>query len=75
MTKIGIIGSAGRMGAALVEAIAAAGQTHAGGVDQDGDLAALVAALTRSKPISTSASPQPSQSSSVRRVLKNATTI
>ncbi len=44
MTKIGIIGSAGRMGAALVEAIAAAGQTHAGGVDQDGDLAALVAA-------------------------------
>ena len=44
MTKIGIIGSAGRMGQALVEAIAAAGQTHAGGVDQDGDLSALVAA-------------------------------
>jgi 4-hydroxy-tetrahydrodipicolinate reductase len=44
MTKIGIIGSAGRMGQALAEAIAAAGQTHAGGVDQDGDLAALVAA-------------------------------
>lgn len=44
MTAIGIIGSAGRMGAALVEAIAAAGQTHAGGVDQGGDLAALVAA-------------------------------
>ena len=44
MTKIGIIGSAGRMGRALTEAIAAAGQTHSGGVDQDGDLGALVAA-------------------------------
>ena len=44
MTKIGIIGSAGRMGQVLVEAIAAAGHTHAGGVDQDGDLAALVTA-------------------------------
>ena len=44
MTKIGIIGSAGRMGQALIDAIAAAGQTHAGGIDQDGDLAALVAA-------------------------------
>ncbi len=44
MTKIGIIGSAGRMGAALVEAIKTAGQTHSGGVDQDGDLADLVAA-------------------------------
>jgi 4-hydroxy-tetrahydrodipicolinate reductase len=44
MTKIGIIGSAGRMGQALVEAIEAAGQTHAGGVDQGGDLTALAAA-------------------------------
>ena len=44
MTAIGIIGSAGRMGAALVEAIVAAGQTHAGGVDQGDDLAALIAA-------------------------------
>ncbi len=44
MTAIGIIGSAGRMGQALVEAIQAADQTHAGGVDQDGDLAVLVAA-------------------------------
>ena len=44
MTKIGIIGSAGRMGQALINAIAAAGQTHAGGIDEDGDLAALVAA-------------------------------
>jgi 4-hydroxy-tetrahydrodipicolinate reductase len=44
MTALGIIGSDGRMGQALVEAIAAAGQTHAGGVDQNGDLAALVAA-------------------------------
>ena len=44
MTAIGIIGSAGRMGQALVEAIEAAGQTHAGGVDQGDDLAALIAA-------------------------------
>ena len=43
MTKIGIIGSAGRMGQALVAAIEAAGQTHAGGIDQGGDLAVLVA--------------------------------
>jgi 4-hydroxy-tetrahydrodipicolinate reductase len=43
MTAIGIIGSAGRMGAALVEAIDAAGHTHAGGVDKNDDLAALVA--------------------------------
>ncbi len=44
MTAIGIVGSAGRMGQALAEAITAAGHTHAGGVDQDGDLGALVAA-------------------------------
>ena len=44
MARIGIIGSEGRMGRALVEAIAAAGEVHAGGVDQDGDLAALAAA-------------------------------
>lgn len=44
MTAIGIIGSAGRMGQALVEAIEAAGHINAGGVDKDGDLAALVAA-------------------------------
>ena len=43
MARIGIIGSAGRMGAALVEAIALAGETDAGGVDQGGDLAALAA--------------------------------
>jgi 4-hydroxy-tetrahydrodipicolinate reductase len=43
MTKIGIIGSAGRMGAALVDAIAVAGQNFAGGVDKGDDLAALVA--------------------------------
>lgn len=41
MARIGIIGSAGRMGQALVDAIAAAGETYAGGVDQGGDLAAL----------------------------------
>ena len=44
MARIGIIGSAGRMGQALVEAIAAAGEAYAGGVDQGGDLAALAAA-------------------------------
>lgn len=44
MTAIGIIGSSGRMGLALVDAIEAAGQTHAGGIDQGGDLRTLVAA-------------------------------
>jgi 4-hydroxy-tetrahydrodipicolinate reductase len=44
MTKIGIIGSKGRMGQALVEAIAEAGLVHAGGVDQGEDIAALAAA-------------------------------
>ncbi len=44
MTKIGIIGSRGRMGQALVAAIAEAGLAHAGGVDQGDDLSALVAA-------------------------------
>lgn len=41
VARIGIIGSAGRMGAALVEAIAAAGETHAGGIDKGGNVAAL----------------------------------
>ncbi len=44
MTKIGIIGSKGRMGAALFEAIAASGCVYAGGVDKEDDLSALVAA-------------------------------
>jgi 4-hydroxy-tetrahydrodipicolinate reductase len=44
MTKIGIIGSNGRMGQALVAAISEAGLTHAGGVDQGDDVAALAAA-------------------------------
>jgi 4-hydroxy-tetrahydrodipicolinate reductase len=44
MTKIGIIGSKGRMGQALVAAIAEAGLIHAGGVDKGDDVAALVAA-------------------------------
>lgn len=44
MTKIGIIGSNGRMGHALVSAISEAGLIHAGGVDKDGDLASLAAA-------------------------------
>ena len=41
MTKIGIIGSAGRMGQALVAAAASAQIEIAGGVDQDGDVRAL----------------------------------
>ncbi|MGH6787717.1 MAG: 4-hydroxy-tetrahydrodipicolinate reductase [Novosphingobium sp.] len=43
MARIGIIGSAGRMGAALAEAIAAAGASLSDGIDQGGDLAALAA--------------------------------
>jgi 4-hydroxy-tetrahydrodipicolinate reductase len=43
MAAIGIIGSAGRMGLALKDAIVTAGQTLAGGVDQGDDLAGLVA--------------------------------
>lgn len=41
--KIGIIGSAGRMGVALRDAIKSAGQTHAGGIDKGGALEPLVA--------------------------------
>lgn len=37
MARIGIIGSAGRMGQALAEAIAAAGETLSGGIDKGGD--------------------------------------
>ena len=37
MTRIGIIGSQGRMGQALQDAIADAGHDYAGGVDQGGD--------------------------------------
>ncbi|PHR95382.1 MAG: 4-hydroxy-tetrahydrodipicolinate reductase, partial [Oceanobacter sp.] len=44
MTAIGIIGSKGRMGQALVAAITEAGQSHAGGADQGDDIAALVSA-------------------------------
>lgn len=44
MTKIGIIGSAGRMGQALVAAIAEAALVHAGGIDKGGDPTALAAA-------------------------------
>ena len=44
MARIGIIGSEGRMGQALVEAIFVAGETLAGGVDQGGDVSALAAA-------------------------------
>ncbi|MGB7656477.1 MAG: 4-hydroxy-tetrahydrodipicolinate reductase [Novosphingobium sp.] len=43
MARIGIIGLEGRMGQALVSAIAAAGHDLAGGIDQGGDLAALAA--------------------------------
>lgn len=41
MARIGIIGSEGRMGHALVQAIAAAGHELAGGADKGGDVAAL----------------------------------
>ena len=44
MTAIGIIGSKGRMGQALVAAIAEAGHEHTGGADQGDDVAALVGA-------------------------------
>ncbi len=44
MARIGIIGSAGRMGQALTEAIAAAGHARSGGIDQGGDVLALAAA-------------------------------
>ncbi len=43
MTRIGIIGSEGRMGQALAKAIAAAGCELAGGIDRGGDVAALAA--------------------------------
>ncbi|HYD23361.1 MAG TPA: 4-hydroxy-tetrahydrodipicolinate reductase [Croceibacterium sp.] len=41
MARIGIIGSEGRMGQALAQAIAAAGHDTAGGVDKGGDVAQL----------------------------------
>ena len=41
MTRIGIIGSEGRMGQALVRAIEEAGHEFAGGVDRGGDVANL----------------------------------
>ncbi len=44
MARIGIIGSNGRMGAALVMAIDQAGQALAGGADRGDDIAALAAA-------------------------------
>lgn len=44
MARVGIIGSAGRMGQALADAIAAAGHEHAGGIDQGGDPLALAEA-------------------------------
>lgn len=43
-TRIGIIGSEGRMGKALAEAVAAAGAVVAGGIDKGGDPVALAAA-------------------------------
>lgn len=43
MAAIGIIGSEGRMGQALVRAIADAGHDFAGGIDKGGDVAALAA--------------------------------
>ncbi|MEQ1725872.1 MAG: 4-hydroxy-tetrahydrodipicolinate reductase [Sphingopyxis sp.] len=43
MKRIGIIGSEGRMGRALVAAITEAGLAHAGGVDRNDDVTALAA--------------------------------
>ncbi|MBS0481580.1 MAG: 4-hydroxy-tetrahydrodipicolinate reductase [Proteobacteria bacterium] len=43
MARIGIIGSAGRMGQALAEAVVAAGDELAGGADKGDDVAALAA--------------------------------
>ncbi|OZA94040.1 MAG: 4-hydroxy-tetrahydrodipicolinate reductase [Erythrobacter sp. 34-65-8] len=44
MARIGIIGSAGRMGQALARAIADAGHQLSGGIDKGGDVAALAQA-------------------------------
>lgn len=44
MAAIGIIGSKGRMGQALIDAIAEAGHELAGGVDKGDDITALIAA-------------------------------
>ncbi len=41
--RIGIIGSEGRMGQALQQAIADAGHSYAGGVDKNGDMSGLAA--------------------------------
>jgi 4-hydroxy-tetrahydrodipicolinate reductase len=43
MARIGIIGSAGRMGQAIAAAMMDAGETLAGGVDRDGDASPLAA--------------------------------
>ncbi|WP_374414150.1 4-hydroxy-tetrahydrodipicolinate reductase [Novosphingobium colocasiae] len=44
MARIGIIGSEGRMGRAIAEAIVAAGETPAGGIDRGGDATPLAEA-------------------------------
>src|SRR5690606_10710104 len=44
LAQIGIIGSEGRMGQALLQAIADAGHQCAGGIDRGGDATALAAA-------------------------------
>ncbi|HIQ16446.1 MAG TPA: 4-hydroxy-tetrahydrodipicolinate reductase [Novosphingobium capsulatum] len=44
MARIGIIGSAGRMGQALGAAVVAAGHELSGGIDREGDLTALAQA-------------------------------
>lgn len=43
MARIGIIGSNGRMGRAIAEAVVAAGEDLSGGVDKDGDVSPLAA--------------------------------
>jgi hypothetical protein len=73
LARIGIIGSEGRMGHALVRAIAAAGHENAGGADKGGDVAELADHKTRcsisphpprSREISTRRSARGSRSSS-----------
>ncbi|MEP7222906.1 MAG: 4-hydroxy-tetrahydrodipicolinate reductase [Novosphingobium sp.] len=44
MARIGIIGSEGRMGGALLSAIEAAGEVHSGGIDKGGDPLGLATA-------------------------------
>ena len=68
MARIGIIGSAGRMGQALVEAIAAAGEVHAGGVDK-GDDFGLLSVCGTDLPGAVYVEPAPLDPKSVARIV------